>query len=157
MRVTTALSKLSGFAASLLLLGAVLVVTQMVFTRYVLRGSTVWQTEFVTFSLIAATFLGCPYVLVLRGHVAVDALQKLAGRRGRFAMQLTAHVLSLCFCALLAWSGWEYFHEAWSNRWTTETVWALPLWIPLLPLPVGMGLLSLQYVAEILTLKEEPQ
>ena len=51
---------------------------------------------------------------------------------------------------ILTWSGWNYFHEAWVGRWTTDTVWALPLWIPLLPLPVGMGLLCLQYTAEIL-------
>ena len=30
--------------------------------------------------------------------------------------------------------------------------WALPLWIPYLSLPLGIGLLSLQYVADILAL-----
>ena len=30
--------------------------------------------------------------------------------------------------------------------------WAPPLWIPRLTMPIGMGLMSLQYVAEILAL-----
>jgi TRAP-type C4-dicarboxylate transport system permease small subunit len=34
-------------------------------------------------------------------------------------------------------------------------VWRLPLWIPLLPLPLGILLLCLQYVAELWKLKEE--
>ena len=40
--------------------------------------------------------------------------------------------------------------------WPTDTVWKLPLWIPLLPLPLGIGLLCLQYVAEMIKLGKEP-
>ncbi len=36
--------------------------------------------------------------------------------------------------------------------WIWGVVWAPPLWIPLLALPVGFGLLTLQYVSEILKL-----
>jgi len=154
VRVVDGLSRLAGGLATLLLLAAVLVVTQMVVVRYILNGSTVWQTEFVTYALIAATFIGSPYVLLYKGHVNVDLLQNLASRPVRFAMQLLAGLLSIAFCALLAWSGWSYFHEAWANSWTTETVWKLPLWIPLLPLPLGIGLLVLQYIAELLKLRE---
>ena len=49
-------------AATLLALG-VLAVVQMVFTRYLLGESTVWQTEFTTFAITAAMLLGTPYVL----------------------------------------------------------------------------------------------
>ncbi len=42
----------------------------MVFVRAVLGQSSIWQTEFVTFSLVAATFIGAPYILLTRGHVA---------------------------------------------------------------------------------------
>ena len=34
------------------------VICQMVFVRYVLRASAIWQHEFVAFSLIGATFKG---------------------------------------------------------------------------------------------------
>ena len=65
-------------------------------------------------------------------------------------MQTVAGLFGIAFCALLAWSGWSYFHEAWAYNWTTDSVWRIPLWIPLLPLPVGIGLLVLQYIAEIM-------
>jgi TRAP-type C4-dicarboxylate transport system permease small subunit len=155
VRLVTWLSRAGGVAAMLLLAAAVLVVTEMVFVRYVLRGSTVWQTEFVIYALVAATFIGSPYVLLHKGHVNVDLLPSRLGRRGRFWLGLVSALLSLLFCALLAWSGWEHFHEAWSGGWTTDTVWALPLWIPLLPLPLGIGLLCLQYVAELWQLGQD--
>ena len=54
------------------------VVCQMVFVRYVLNQTTIWQTDFVTYSLVAATFIGSPYVLLTRGHVNVDVLPLLS-------------------------------------------------------------------------------
>lgn len=155
IRLADGLSRLAGAFAILLLLAAILVVTQMVVVRYFLNGSTIWQTEFVTYALIAATFIGSPYVLLYKGHVNVDLLQTMATRPVRFGMQVLSGLLSIAFCTLLAWSGWSYFHEAWANSWTTETVWKLPLWIPLLPLPLGIGLLVLQYIAELLKLRED--
>lgn len=152
IRLADTLSRIGGIIAILLLIGAVLVVTQMVFVRYVLAGSTIWQTEFVTYSLIAATFIGSPYVLLHKGHVNVDLLQNAASPGGQKIMQILSGLLSIAFCALLAWSGWEHFHEALVNGWTTDTVWKLPLWIPLLPLPLGIGLLVLQYIAELMKL-----
>ena len=53
----------------------------MVFVRYVLNQTTIWQTDFTTWSLVAATFIGSPYLLLNRGHVNVDVLPlHLTGR-----------------------------------------------------------------------------
>jgi TRAP-type C4-dicarboxylate transport system permease small subunit len=149
VRIVSALSRIAGWISIGLMIAAALVVTEMVVIRYALRASTVWQTEFVTFALVAATFLGSPYVLLEKGHVAVDVLPLAAGPRGRVIMAIIAGLIGITFCALLAWSASHYFIEAWSNGWRTETVWALPLWIPILPMPLGVGLLVLQYIAEI--------
>jgi len=140
-----------GIAAALVGL-AILVVCQMVVIRYFLNGSTIWQTEFVIFALVASTFIGCPYVLKLKGHVNVDLLPNYLGQRGRFVLALIASLLGLLFCLLLTWKGYELFHEALVNGWTTDSIWALPLWIPYLSLPLGIGLMSLQYLADILVL-----
>jgi len=125
---------------------------QMVVIRYFLNESTIWQTEFVIFSLVGATFIGCPYVLKLKGHVNVDLLPNYLGQRNRFILAIIANLLGLLFCLLLTWKGYELFHEALVNGWTTDTIWALPLWVPYLPLPLGIGLMSLQYIADILAL-----
>ena len=147
--IVEALSRLCGVASMLLIAASTLVVSQMVFMRYVLGASTAWQTEFVVYAMIASTFIGAPYVLMLKGHVSVDLLPNLLGGTAKRLLDVLAALLSLAFCGLLAWSGWHYFYEALSKGWTTDTVWALPLWIPLLPLPLGIIILCLQYVAEI--------
>jgi len=145
-------SDLCGIIAAVLVGAAILVVCQMVLIRYVLNESTIWQTEFVIFALVGSTFIGCPYVLKVKGHVKVELLPHYLGPKGRHYLALVANSLGLLFCLILTWKGYQFFHEALVNGWTTDSIWALPLWIPYLSIPVGIGLLCLQYVADILTL-----
>jgi len=139
----------SGIVAGLLLLAAVLAVCHLVVVRYVLNESAVWQHEFVTYSLIGATFLGSPYVLLTRGHVNVDLLPLYLHGRARLALAYTAAVLGLLFCGLITWLGAGLWYEAWADGWRSDTVWGPPLWIPYLSMPLGMGLVVLQYAADL--------
>jgi len=138
--------------AALCLLAASAVVCEMVLVRYVLKASTIWQTEFVMFSVVAATLFGSPYVLLTRGHVNVDLLPNYLKPGPRRWLALISALFGLSFCALLAWRGAAYWYEAWSEGWVTESVWAPPLWIPLAPLPLGLGMLTLQYLTDVLCL-----
>lgn len=142
-------SRISGMASVLLILVAVVVVCQMIFVRKVLGQSSIWQTEFVTFALIAATFLGAPYILLTRGHVAVDLVPMLLGQRARLALALVAAIAALGFCLLVLWNSLFWWHEAFEGNHVTSSMWRARLWIPYLAVPVGMGLLSLQYVCDI--------
>jgi TRAP-type C4-dicarboxylate transport system permease small subunit len=149
VRGVHALSRAFGvFSAGLILL-SVGVVCQMVFVRAVLGQSSIWQTEFVTFALIAATFLGAPYVLLTRGHVSVDVLPLMVRQPARLKLHFIGSVLALAFCALFLWASLPWWYETWELGQTTSSIWRARLWIPYLSVPVGLALLCLQYVAEI--------
>lgn len=152
IRGVETLSRACGVLAALCLAAASVVVCQMVLVRYAFGAATIWQTEFVTFAVVAATLIGSPYVLLTRGHVTVDLLPHYLSEEPRRWLALLASVCAWAACAVLAWTGWTYFHEAWTEGWVTESVWGPPLWIPLLPLPVGLGILTLQYTVDIFCL-----
>jgi len=152
VRIVRRVSQLCGyFAAALIALG-VLVVCHMVFVRYVLNDNTIWQTDFTTYCLIAATFVGSPYVLITRGHVNVDVLPHYLGARARFWLALFSAAVSIAFCAMLAVLTFLFWKEAWDNRWVSDTMWRARLWIPYSSMPIGLGILTLQYVADIYNL-----
>lgn len=152
LTLVNGLSRACGVIAAVMLLLAVVFVCEMVFVRYVLNHSVYWQTEFVTYVLIASTLIGSPYVLQVGGHVRVDLLPLMVAERARFGLALVAYLVGFVFALLMAVYGYEYWHLALSRNWDSGTMWGIPLWIPLLALPVGMGMLSLQYVASILAL-----
>ena len=94
LRAVRVLSTLGGLCAAALIAASVGVVCQMVVVRYVLGQTTIWQTDFVTFALVAATFLGGPYVLMTRGHVNVDVLPLHVGPAARLRLALAAGALA---------------------------------------------------------------
>ncbi len=152
LRLVSQISLLCGLLAAGMIAVSILVVCQMVYLRYVENASTIWQTEFVTYCMLAATLLGMPYVQKLRGHVNVDLLPIYLRGRARYALAVGTLALSLAVCLLLTWYGAHMWYEAWEGDWVSDTVWGVPLDIPYAALPVGFGLMALQYVADLLAL-----
>lgn len=153
------LSQLSGIIAALLILTSVAVTCQMIFIRFVLNGSTIWQTEGVTYMMIAATMLGLPYVQYLRGHVNVDLLPLMLPVGLRKMLAFFVLLLTLAVTGAMLWHGYHFWHEAWDWGETSNTPWNPKLWVPYLALPVGFGLYALQLAADFIAMLlkvEEP-
>ena len=55
----------------------------------------------------------------------------------------------MAFCMVMLVLCTNYWHRGWSEDWHSNTVWRARLWIPYLSMPVGLGLLVLQYVVEL--------
>jgi len=146
------ISRVCGYIAAALIGVGVAVVCHMVFVRYVLNQHTIWQTDFVTYSLVAATFVGSPYVLMTRGHVNVDVLPLYAGPRWRWWLALFAAIVTLVFSVTLALLTFLFWKQAWDNHWVSDTMWRARLWIPYSAMPLGLALLTLQYVADLYAL-----
>ena len=145
-------SRLAGVAAALMIGLAVLVICDMVVERYFFGRTTIWQIDVVTYAIVGATFIGSAYVLMYRGHVNVDILPMWLAPRPRFWLAVFTTLLSMAFCVTLLVVTTRYWYEAYSENWRSNTVWRARLWIPYLAMPAGLGLLVLQYVAELIAL-----
>ena len=159
VRAVHAVSRALGVFSVVLIVLAVMVVCQMVFVRAVLGLSTIWQTEFTTFAVLAATFLGAPYVLLTRGHVGVDIVPMMVDGTRRRILYLLGSLIALFFCSLFFYAAIPWWYDAWQTGQTTATIWRARLWVPYACVPIGLGVLCLQYATEIylvLTGREEP-
>ncbi len=150
LRIVAALSTLAGWCSAAMIVAAVGITCQMIFIRFVLNGSTVWQTEAVIYLAIASTLIGLPYVQRLRGHVNVDLIPLSLSPRARFIMALFTLSLSIMMVALMLWYGFEFWHLAFEKNWKSDTVWGVRLWIPYAALPIGFALFLLQLIADLI-------
>ena len=150
--VVQMLSRIAGIAAAFLVALAVFVICDMVIERYVFNLTTIWQLDVVTYSIIATTFMGSAYVLMTHGHVNVDVLPLYLGPRGRFWLAIVANLLALAFALVLFILCTRFWWQSWINDWHSDTVWRAPLWVPYFSMPVGLGLLVLQYIADLLAI-----
>ena len=148
LRFIGMISTVCGVTAALMIFVSVLITCEMIFVRFVLGESTLWQTEAVTYLMIAATMIGLPYVQRLHGHVNVDLVPMLLPRRLRNLLAQFTLLLTMAVIGVMAFYGYELFHMALERNWKSETIWGVPLWIPYLAMPVGFGLFLLQLAAD---------
>jgi TRAP-type C4-dicarboxylate transport system permease small subunit len=152
IRVGTFVSRVAGVIGALLIGLAVIVICDMVIERYVFNLTTIWQIDVVTYCVVGATFIGSPYVLMTRGHVNVDILPLQVGPHARYWLALVTSLLALAFCIAIFVLCTIYWYEAFTENWLSNTVWRARLWIPYLSMPIGLGLVVLQYLVELLCL-----
>jgi TRAP-type C4-dicarboxylate transport system permease small subunit len=149
VRALNAVTRAFGVAAAALIVASIGVICQMVFVRAVLGQSSIWQTEFVTYALVAATFIGAPYILLTRGHVAVDVLPLMLATPGRRRLHALGSVIGILFAAAFLYAALPWWWETFQTGETTSSLWRARLWIPYLSVPVGLALLCLQWAAEL--------
>jgi TRAP-type C4-dicarboxylate transport system permease small subunit len=76
----------------------------------------------------------------------------MLSERGKRALESFAALASLAFCILVLWSSLDWWWEAWKFGFRTSSMWRAPLWVPYLSVPLGMGLLALQLLADLVAL-----
>ena len=59
---------------------------------------------------------------------------------------------SLAFCVTMAVLTFQFWQEAWDHKWVSDTMWRARLWIPYASMPIGLGILTLQCIADLLSL-----
>ena len=147
-RLLLHLNRCALFVGMLGLLGASLVLTYSVVSRYFFHANTDWQDEAAVFCLVGATFLCGAWVQAQRGHIGIEAVTTILPRRVNRVRQMVVDLASLAFCAFFGWKSWTLFHEAWVDHQTTSSTWAPPLTIPYGLMSVGMTILVLQLAAQ---------
>lgn len=139
----------TGYLSAVTIVITSVVVCYGVIMRYVFSSPLDWGLELSIFLLIIATFMSAGYTQLQRGHVTIEVLEHVLSARANRWRYLIGDILSLLFCVFVAWNAWEYFHEAYSDGWVTESTWAPKMWIPYLFMAVGMSALSLQLLVQI--------
>jgi len=156
IRTVNAISQTVGVIAAGMIVVAVAITCQMIFIRYFLNGSTIWQTEAVIYLMVGATLLGLPYVQKLKGHVNVDLVPMLLPPAGRKLLLIVSFLAAIAILSVMTYHGAELVHISFSRGWVSETVWGPPLWIPYLAMPLGFGLFALQLLADLLDTLSTP-
>jgi len=141
-------SELTGFACSIGIFVASLIIVHSVITRYA-RIPTVWQIELAIYLLMMATYVGAAYGLKHGGHIHIDIVTNLLPSRPREVLFLVTTVLGLFIAGVIGWYSWPMWWEAYKAGYHSESLWGPPLVFPYILLPLGMSFLAIQYLIHI--------
>ena len=129
----------------------VLLVAADVLLRYAFAASPVWLRE-LQWQVFALLFLGAgAYTLRHDQHVRVDLFYTRFAPADRARVNFWGTLLFLLpWCGVLAWFAYDYAYTAWLVREGSPDPGGLPGWyLVKATIPLGMGLLFLQGLAEL--------
>lgn len=118
----------------------VLTLAQVV-NRYALGWPMYWTEEVALLLFVWSVMMGLPVALWHGQEIVVDILGLPPGRAATL-MSSGAHIVSVVFLLLLAWSGWQLIDRAGA---ALSPALGLPRWISYAAIPVGslFGVLAL--------------
>ena len=155
IKLTNWLAKICGIFAAGCLFLSIVIITELVFERYLFKNAITWQTELVTMLLVASTFIGSVYVLSEKAHVSMEWIYDFLSKKNIIRLKIFTSSISLLFFLILFYFGFLMVEEAFTKNYSTGTVWDPPLWIPYSSMMLGALLMILQYIAEIIKLIDD--
>lgn len=155
--VLAALNTGLGYVAALLVVLAAIGITAGIVIRTTTGIPTDWEIPLSVLALIAATFLSAGYTQIKRGHVSIEVLEHVLPARVNHWRFLLGDLLSLVFCAFVAWNAWQLTHHAWVEGHRLDGAFDPKLWPVYALMAFGMTTLSLQLLAQLLTNLRNPK
>ena len=133
----------------------VLIVALQVAVRYVFVGSISWSEEITRYLMIYMAFAGMSVALKQGAHVKLELLVERFPRKVRWAISLFINMLVLVFMFIVLWYSFIMVQRDSPQE---SPALQISMAIPLLAVPLGYILMSLQLILKIykqVFLKEE--
>jgi len=138
-----------GVLAGIILFVPAIVVFYEVVMRGLFNAPTEWSIELSIYCVIVAGFLGMPVTYGAGKHIKVDIFTSKLSPKNQCFLEIAASILGAIFCLV-------FFVEALNmaslsyeiDRRSPDTL-RVPLWIPQLAMPIGIGLLFLHFMGTI--------
>lgn len=144
---TGPLSLVISFAETLAA-GAIGAIALLVFyevaLRYLFNSPTLWTQDLCIYLMLWGAFLGLAPAERAGEHIRIDLLLKKLPGRIQHWLGIATHILVGGFSVLVAWSGLDAAIQSYTYGRESLSLFPVPMWIPQMCIPVGMGLMAVE-------------
>ena len=132
-------------ARAMIVIMIVLVAIDVV-ARYVFNSPLGFASEYVMYLMVGVTLLAANYVLREKGHIRVDIIIRLLPPRAQVWLTVVTDVVSVFCVVILLIQTFNLTAQSLANNTSSVTAMATPLGIVQLMLPIGFGLLLIEFI-----------
>jgi len=134
---------LSMFLAGVFLITNIFDILISIIFRYFLKSPLVWTEEVARFTLIYSVMFGSVVAISFGDHVKITVFLEYLPAKIREIVLIFRHLMIIGIIAYMTYLGINYIENAWRFR---TLALGIPKAIPLMSIPIGMGLFLVQYI-----------
>lgn len=146
IRLIDTLSEWSGYLSGGAILISTLIIVHEVIMRYFFAQPAIWQIEISMYLLLFTSFVGASYGLKHNAHVGIDLVVNKLAPRAQKKLRMCTSLFCIGLTVLVGWRAGMLWLEAYEKGWRAESLISTPLSIPYVALPLGMLLMTLQFI-----------
>ena len=154
------LEKIEESISSILLIStSVLVFTQVILRKF-FNYSIHWSEEVSLLMIVWFIFIGCSVAARENAHISMEILDNVLPGKGKKITNIIINLINMIFCTVLLYAGISMVNNAIQLNSMATSI-PMPLWIAYASVPVGMGLMLIQYIfklvesVKLLTVEED--
>jgi len=143
-------SKIGGYAAGFLLVYITVHTVLEIILREIFGISTKVHVEFVGYALASMTFLSLGQTMREGALVRVNVIFSFLPQPIRRFLDVFCVISTAAVIAFAIWFMWFDMARAYKRGYETDGIIPLPLWIPLVPLLVGLVIFQIELIVQAL-------
>jgi len=133
-----------------LLAGMSLWICGEVILRYVFRSPTIWAIDLSEYAMLAAAFLGGPWLVRREAHVRITLLVVVVSPAVQRLLGIGTSVVGAMICALLCWLMGTRAAEYEERGMLFVKAWVVPQWPPYAIVALCCALMAIEFVRRAL-------
>jgi len=133
-----------------LLAALVCLICLNVVLRYGFNTPFIWTDQVVGYGMVYITFLGAPWVVARRRHIAVDILPELAGPQSRLLLNAVIGLVGSLYCAGFAYLAVGEMERILRRDSQFADAILVPQWTVYWTITAGSGLMASEFLLNAL-------
>ena len=131
-----------------LLLGAMIILAAgQILLRNLFDSGLIWADPVLRLLVLWITLLGAIAASRERRHIRIDLISRFLSARQQALVQSLTDLFTALVCGLIAWHAARFVYFEWQDG--SRLFGALPAWLGEIIIPIGFGVLSLRFLANI--------
>ncbi len=143
------INKMVGKASTNLIFVFMFLMVYEVIARYFFQSPTIWVHEMCGYLFAGYIALTGGWVLLKKGHVAVDIIYQYFPEKVKCTADLIVSLVALFMFVVLFWQGYKFAWHAFATNQHSHTLFGPVLWPVKILLPLGSLFFILQIFADL--------
>jgi len=150
LRVCDNLSRAGGILSGILIIGSLGLILAEILVRTLFHGTLYITEEYSGYLMAAITFFALSFTLREKAHIRMVFLFSVLKGKARRILEVYAYLVGAVFSAILTVTTFIFFWDSVVNQSRSMQISETYLAIPQAVLPLGAGLLFLQFCVEVI-------